>query len=565
MTHHKIITSHIRTTREELVSDNGVVAAGHEIVARAGVEIMRSGGNAIDAGVAAAFVAQLAEPGMCGIGGNGTILVHRADSGQVTLFDDTTVAPARATPDQFQVLPGTGGFYGWDNVKDDENILGHKSVAIPGTVAGLCAALEQHGTMSLPDILAPAIELAEEGVPVDERTTILVAKHLRWFKQFPLLGKLFLNDGLVPTPGNFWTPGDNLTWPELAKTYRAIAAGGPRAFYEGPIAMAIADDMSKNGGILTYEDLANYKSGIRDINDDDLAEYRGLKYMPGDATLLVQVLNILENFNIRKMGADNHNYRHLMLEVMRRAYINYFSYPREPGLLSKPYAAEIADSIRLDRKTKPEKTEPWSYQDYRPESYSPGPVSTSSPGNTTTLTAADRDGNVLNILTSLGNAFGSYVVVPGTGIILNDHMCNFDPVPGRPLSLGLSRRPPPGSHVPMFFKDGKPFLAMDAPGARRSMSAVIHVIVHCIDFGLGIQEAMEIPRVWAEAIYPQSFVDNRVSPSIKSQLTSMGHDVVSMEPATSGGFGRPAGVIIADDGRLHAGADPLYGTGVAGF
>ena len=176
MTHHKIITSHIRTTREELVSDNGVVAAGHEIVARAGVEIMRSGGNAIDAGVAAAFVAQLAEPGMCGIGGNGTILVHRADKEQLTLFDDTTVAPARATPDQFQVLPGTGGFYGWDNVKDDENTLGHKSVAIPGTVAGLCAALEQHGTMSIRDILAPAIELAEKGVPVDERTTILIAK-----------------------------------------------------------------------------------------------------------------------------------------------------------------------------------------------------------------------------------------------------------------------------------------------------------------------------------------------------------------------------------------------------
>ena len=159
--------SHIAYSREEIVAENGVVAAGHELVARIGVETMQRGGNAIDAAVAAAFVAQIAELGMCGLGGNGIILIHSADNHETTVFDDSTIPPAAATPDMFEVLPGTGGFYGWDNVRDDANITGHRSVGIPGTVAGLCAALQRYGTMDLTSVLAPVIELAENGVEVD--------------------------------------------------------------------------------------------------------------------------------------------------------------------------------------------------------------------------------------------------------------------------------------------------------------------------------------------------------------------------------------------------------------
>ena len=148
---------------------------------------------------------------------------------------------------------------------------------------------------------------------------------------------------------------------------------------------------------------------------------------------------------------------------------------------------------------------------------------------------------------------------------MNDHICNFDPVPGRPLSLGQTRRPPRGAHVPIFFRDGKLFLAVDAPGARRSMSGVVHALIHCLDFGMGIQEAIETPRVWAEALYEEAFLESRIPEDVQRALADMGHRVVSMDAATSGGFGRPAGVSIDENGKLHAGADPLHGTGVAGF
>ena len=558
--------SSIASTREEVVAENGVVAGGHDLVAQSGVKIMQQGGNAVDGGVAAAFVAQLAEPGMCGVGGNGIICVHSTDRGETTVFDDTTVPPAAATPDMFELLPGQGGFYGWENVRDDANIIGHKSVAIPGTVAGLCAVLERYGTMEIQDVLAPAIELAENGVEVDTRTTITIARAMKHFDRFPLLGELYLVDGLPPAPGTFWAPGDKLRYPELADTYRAIAGGGADGFYKGRIAEAIAAEIERGDGILTYNDLANYGSDTRELQKEHFGEYRGLRYTPGDSNFLTQTLNILENFDLASFGLDSPTYRHLMLETMRWAWVNYFAFPREPGLLSKDYAAEIASRIRLDKAVgDPQPVSPAPYQGGESSPQNQGNTKSVGGHDTTTLAAADRAGNVFNMLTSLGNAFGSYVAIPGTGIVMNDHMCNFDPVPGRPLSLGPSRRPPRGAHVPIFFRDGKPFLAVDAPGARRSMSGVIHALIHYIDFDMDIQSAMEAPRVWAEALYEESFLESRIPEDVQRTLSDMGHRVVSMDAAASGGFGRPTGVSIDENGTLHAGADPLYGTGVAGF
>lgn len=344
-----MIQSSIESTRKEVVAENGVVAGGHDLVAQTGVEIMQQGGNAIDAGVAAAFVAQLAEPGMCGVGGNGIICVYSANQSETTVFDDTTVPPAAATPDMFELLSGRGGFYGWENVRDDANIIGHKSVAIPGTVAGLCAVLERYGTMEIKDVLAPAIELAENGVEVDTRTTVTIARAMKHFDRFPFLGALYLIDGLPPAPGTFWAPGDKLRYPELADTYRAIAADGADAFYKGRIAEAIAAEIVRGGGILTYDDLANYESYTRELQEEHFGEYRGLRYTPGDSNFLTQTLNILENFDLARFGPDSPTYRHLVLETMRRAWVNYFAFPREPGLLSKDYAAEIASRIRLDK------------------------------------------------------------------------------------------------------------------------------------------------------------------------------------------------------------------------
>ncbi len=556
-----------------LVAELGVVAGG-SLVAETGVEIMQQGGNAVDAGVAAAFVAQLAEPGMCGVGGNGTILIHYAARGETTIFNDGPFAPASATPDMFEVLPGSGSFYGWANVRDDANIIGHTSVAVPGTVAGLCAALERYGKLSLKQVLAPAIELAENGVKVDERMTMIIAREMKHFRRFPLLGRLLLVDGLPPTPGTFWEPGDKLVYPELAGTYRAIAENGADAFYNGPIAHAITAEVSKHGGSLTYEDLATYRSEIRVLQDDDFLTYRGHRYTPGSSRVIVQMLNLLENFDLAGLEPDSPTYRHLMLEAMRWTWVNHFAYALEPGLLTKEHAGEVASRISQNQAVHDiQPLDPRPY--HSAEGTFGGPVTGSNKAgsdpmpvggaNTTTLAAADCQGNVFNILTSLGNAFGSKVVVPGTGIVLNDHMCSFDPIPGRPLSLGPTRRPARGTHLPLVFRDGKPWLAMSASGARRSMSSVFHVLAHCIDFGMDVQEAIETPRVWAEALYQEAFLDSRISRDIRRALTDMGHRVVHMDATTSGGFGRPTAVSIDESGKLHGGADPMYATVVAGF
>ena len=559
-----MMQSRIELTREEVVTEHGVAAGGHDLVAQVGVEVMEKGGNAVDAGVAAAFVAQVARPGMCGVGGNGTILVHHAGRGETAIFNDGPFAPAAATPDMFEVLPGSGSFYGWPNVRDDANIIGHRSVAVPGTVAGLCEALERYGTMSLKEVLAPAIELAENGVALDHRTVVTIAGQMKYFRRFPLLGAMLLIDGVVPMPGYFWEERGKLAFRELADTYRAIAEGGADAFHKGAIAEAIAADMRRNGGILTYEDLASYGSDVTVLGDEDFYEYRGLRYTPGRSIMVVHVLNILQNFDLASMGPDSPTYRHVMLEVLRRAWVNYFTYGREAALFSKEYAREVADRIRLDKASEEVEPVPLPHEGgARREGVGSYPGTGS--GNTTTLAAADRQGNVFNMLTSLGAGFGSKVVIPGTGIVLNDHMCSFDPIPGRPLSLGPSRRPARGTHLPLFFRDGKPWLAMSASGARRSMSAVFHVLVHCVDFGMGIQEAIDTPRVWAEALYEEAFLDSRIPEVVQRALADMGHRIVPMDVVTSGGFGCPTAVGIDESGKLHGGADPMYGTGVAGF
>lgn len=546
------------------MAENGAVAAGHDTVAKVGVQIMSEGGNAIDAAVGCAFAAQIAEPGMCGVGGNGIMMLYNASHpGQTTVLDDTTVPPSKATSDMYKVLPGTGGFYGWDNVEDDANLIGPLSVAIPGTVAGLCTALEKYGTMDINTVIQPAIELAEKGILADQRITMAFAAEMKYFENFSELKKILLANGKLPIPGTFWSPGDRVTFPELANSFKLISQEGSSAFYQGELAHAIDSHMSEIGGILTYEDLSGYSSDVGNIMTKTMPEYRGLKYGPGNSGFLVQVLNILKCFDISSMDPLSTDFLHLLLETMRHAWTNYFAYPRETGLLTIDYAKEIADLINPHKSIPKKPLDPSPYQSQKvlKSSFS----SRIKPDNTTTIATADKEGNIVNLLTSLGNNFGSKVVVPNTGIVLNDHMCNFDPVPGRPLSLGPSRRPPPGAHVPIFFRDDKACLAIDAPGARRSMSGVLHTIINCIDFGIGVQAATEYPRVWAEAFYEESFLDSYIPDSIQSDLVKLGHKIVPMEPSTSGGFGRPTAVSIDPSGLIHAGADPMYNTGTAGF
>ena len=293
-----MIQSSIGFTRKEVVAENGVVAGGHDLVAQVGVKIMQQGGNAIDAGVAAAFVAQLAEPGMCG---GWRQRYHLRATVRIKAKRLSSMTPQCHRRQQRRIClnsyRGRAVSTAGKTCGTTPTSLGTSLWRYRGLWRGYVVVLARYGTMEIRDLLTPAIELAENGVEVDTRVTVTVARAMKHFRRFPLLGALYLVDGLPPAPGTFWAPGDKLTYPELADTYRAIAADGADAFYKGRIAEAIAAEIARGGGILTYDDLANYRSETRELQEDHFGEYRGLRYTPGDSNFLTQALNILENFD----------------------------------------------------------------------------------------------------------------------------------------------------------------------------------------------------------------------------------------------------------------------------
>ena len=255
--------------RADAIAENGIVAAGHRLEAEAGVRMLRSGGNVVDAAVAAAFAADLAEPAMCGLGGHGVMSIFMADTGKITVIDFYDVAPSGTTPDMYELLPQAGegplAALGYPAAKDYAQHLGHRSVMVPGQAAGLCAALERFGSLPLAQVLAPAISLAEGGVPVDPAMARYIAGAAHGIRFYPETGDTFLNVA----------PGGTIVRADLARTLRLIAREGAGAFYRGDVSLAIAADMKANGGILTEEDLAAYEPFVYEPQPYN---YRGLRW-----------------------------------------------------------------------------------------------------------------------------------------------------------------------------------------------------------------------------------------------------------------------------------------------
>ena len=496
-------------SKAEVVASDGMVSAGHRLAAEAGVEMLRRGGNAVDAATAAAWAVGVVEPWMSGAGGVGAMVVHHG--GRQLVVDFGLRAPLAARPDMYTLLPAQGaqGQYGWPAVKDQENQDGHRAVGLPGVPAGLCLAHARFGALPRETVMEPAIALAASGFEVEWYTSLILGLDFALLRRFPRAAEIFLVDGAIPPrPSVLLSTPDRIVQRDLATTLSRIAKDGPDVFYRGEVAKAIADDMRAHGGLLFEEDLAAYQPRVYD--EGARGTYRGLDVIgvpgPTGARVVQGILDALAGHDLAGIGPATVNGLHLIAGACRRAYEDFFEHAG---------ARE----------------------------------------HTTHVCAVDRDRNAVSVTLTLGNLFGSHVVVPGTGIVLNDMMLLFDPRPGQANSIASGKWQATPVAPTLLLDRGRLRAAVGTPGGRRIPTAIAQVIVNLVDRKLGMQDAIAAPRLHAEG--PEILLDDRFDPAVFEGLRALGDTVVAGEKTPcSFNFAQPNGIAVGADGRLYGGADP---------
>ena len=531
--------------RPDCVAKRGMVASKHPFIGEAGLKMIEKGGNAVDAAVAAAFMDTVVEPASNGIGGEGVLTIHLSSGENVVI--DYVGRPAKScTPAMFELEEETEpGWMGWSKVKDDANVVGHKACTTPGTVAGLATALERYGTLSLAEVMAPAISVADEGFVVGWGTASAIFNRMRLFSRFPEWRRIYLHDEKWPYKPytRALANPERLVNKNLAKSLRAIAKDGPEAFYEGWIAEKIAEEMAREGGLITMEDLASYEPIVL---EPEPGRYRGYDviYDPTHSgTTMFQILKILEGYDMGGLGFGTPETAHLMAEAIGLAFADRFKYMGDPdwvkvpqrGMTSAEYAAELRKRIKMDKVGAIAPGDPWPHE----------------PEHTTALAVGDVDGNLVSINQTLVNGFGCGVVIPGTGIVMNNAMYGLNPSPGTANSIDGRKRRIQNVCPTVILKDGEPFLAVGAPGGRAIQISISQVISHVIDHGMGIQEAIEAPRLFRET--STVYADSRFPVEVRDGLVARGHDLVWVEQELQN-WARPVGVLRdPETGLLHGG------------
>ena len=593
-----------RPDRDEVVVEHGAVATAHPIAAQVGVDILKSGGNAVDAAVATGFCLNVVEPASSSIAGHGQMIVHMTAQNDRNPCRSIAVdyghrAPRAATADMFRVVGQAVKGNGIYEVEDQANAIGHRSVGVPGVTAGMCRAHEMFGSLPLEQLLEPAVHYAREGFEVDPATCLQIARNMPNLLRYGEAARVFLRDGLPPphlSPSPFEgeiqrgskdnatlfppSPGEKIVQRDLADTLERIGRDGKDALYRGEIAAAIDEEMKRNGGILSSYDLAEYDA---EVLDPVRSSYRGYELIgspvPAGTITHLQTLNILEMFELRRLAHNSPEHLHLFTEAARHAFADRYSFLGDPdfepvpldGIMSREYAREVATSINPDAaKLEAERElqpwvayadkplhDPWRY-DPNPRPEHASPASPPSDGDCTThFSIIDKDRNMVACTQTAVGAFGSSVIVPGTGVLLTNGMVIFNPMPGTANSIAGFKRGLNNMSPVLLLSGGQPFLAVGAPGGRRIICRIAHVISNVIDFGMSMQEAITAPSV--DAAERETFVDHRIDPQTVDALARMGHNVeVVPEPFTGGGFARPRGVMIdPTTGLLHAGVHPF--------
>ena len=554
------VRSRAEWRKSEAVAANGMVTCLHPLAAEAAVGVLRGGGNAVDAAVTAAFVLGVVEPMMSGVGGGGVLVARLAD-GRTVVVDHSPAAPAAAGPEAFPLAgSGTATFYAWPAVEDGLNMIGPRSIATPSTVAGLALALERYGTRSLAEALGPAIRFAEEGFPVDLFTSAAIADDMRNLARFPATAAIFLPDGFPPRVDAAGVT-DAVVQADLGRTLREIAADGAEAFYCGELARRLTANLG-DGALLTADDLAAYRPRVYEGGETLLGRYRGLEIhgapFEGGSATTAALLGMLDRHDLGALGAGSGLAYHLVAEAARRAFADRFAYLADHERVDVPWVA-LRDPAYFDRRA--------AEIDPARATVDAGPGLGEAPrgdGHTTHLTVVDRDRNVVALTQTIVDSFGSRVVAPGTGVVLNDGMMWFDPRPGRANSVAGGKRALTAMSPLILCRDGEPVVAIGGSGGRKIITAVAQVISNIVDHGLGPQASVEVPRVHCEGA--ETLVDDRARPEARAALERRGHRLTPFtETPVSVHFALPNAIVIGEDGLLRGGVDQFRPGSAVGY
>ena len=563
-----------RPDKDEVVVQNGAVATAHPIAAQVGVDILKSGGNAVDAAIATGFCLNVVEPASSSIAGHGQMIVHIAAERRNIAIDYGHRAPHSARADTFRIIGQAVTGNGIYEVEDQANAIGHRSVGVPGVTAGMCRAHQLFGSLPLEQLLEPAAHYAREGFDADPSTCLTIARNMPNLVRHSETARIFLPNGFPPAPGT------KIVQRDLADTLERIGKQGKDALHNGDIAHAIHEEMQQNDGLLTAQDLADYKADVRHPVETTYRDHKLITCPETAGTITtLQILNILENFDLRNHDHASPQHLHLFIEAARHAFADRYHYVGDPefapvpieGILSKDYARHIANSIdshtaQLEHERE---LQPWiTYSDsplHDPWRFDPHPspeqTLTASPPSdgdcTTHFSVVDRNRNMVACTQTAVGGFGSAIIAPGTGVLLSNGMVVFNPKPGTANSIAGFKRALNNMSPVIALKNSQPFLTVGAPGGRRIICRIAHVISNVIDFNMSIQQAINAPSV--DAAERETFIDHRIEPQTVQALHNIGHNTsVVPEPATGGGFSRPRGITInPKTNLLHAGVHPF--------
>jgi gamma-glutamyltranspeptidase/glutathione hydrolase len=505
-----------------------MVASVHELASRAGIEMLHAGGNAVDAAVATGFALAVVYPQAGNIGGGGFLLLRKA-SGETRFIDFREKAPAAATENMY--LDAQGNVLPESN--KDSSVVGYRAIGVPGSVAGLVYAERKYGKLSIEKVMAPAIKLARDGFLLAFED----AQDLRedeYLGLFPESKRIFLRDG------SFYQPGDLLKQPELARTLERIAKN-PDDFYHGALARELAAAIQKGGGLVTAADLAAYEVKEREPIRGSYRGYDIISAPPPSSggIALLEILNILEGFDLAKLGNRSAATIHLTSEAFRRAFYDRADFLGDPDfakipvaqLIDKKYAAAWRDSIDPTHASVSKDLKRPSFGEL--ERVAQSGTAVREPQNTTHYSVVDAEGNAVAVTTTLNDSFGSRVTAEGLGFLLNDEMDDFAAKQGVPNAYGLiqgpanaigpGKRPLSAMTPTIVLKDGKLFFVLGSPGGPTIITTVANVVMGVVDFSLDIQEAVNAPRFHNQWLPDEILVEDRLSPDTMNVLQSRGH------------------------------------------
>jgi gamma-glutamyltranspeptidase/glutathione hydrolase len=510
---------------------HAIVTSVHELASEAGVEMLHAGGNAVDAAVATGFALAVVYPQAGNLGGGGFMLFRSAD-GKTHFVDFREKAPAAATENMYldaqgNVLPESS---------TQTSLVGYRAIGVPGTVAGLAYAEKQYGKLSLERVIAPAIKLARDGFPLayEDTQDLKEDEHLA---KFPESKRIFLRNG------NYYQPGEIFKQPELARTLERIAKN-PDDFYHGALARELAAAIQAGGGLITAADLAAYEVKEREPVRGSYRGYDIISAPPPSSggVALIEILNILEGFDLAKLGNRSAAAVHLEAEAFRRAFYDRTDFMGDPDfsqvpvaqLIDKKYAEAWRESIDPNHASVSKDLKRPSFGELERVAQSL-PSAIREPQNTTHFSVVDAEGDAVALTTTLNDSFGSRVTAAGLGFLLNDEMDDFTAKQGVPNVYGLiqgqanaigpGKRPLSAMTPTIVLKDGKLFLVLGSPGGPRIITFVANFLLGVVDFGLDIQEAVNAPRFHNQWLPDEILVEERLSPDTMSLLRSKGHKV----------------------------------------